>query len=167
MLDNRNNFLSNLHGFRLSPLHLPSVFSYSPSLPHFLFLSFSARTGYHQLWIQSTALFSLAPHMETLRTWPLQVRLTHIFSFSIIMFLRIAARDKQHCWVSFANSVLMLPTVLLEWILFSHKTLFVSHNLCVFFFTHLPHLDSTLLPLSSHLDFFYEFQQATNNKFKL
>lgn len=90
----------------LSLLHFSSVFSYPPlpsSLPHFLFFSPSVRTGYLQLWIQSTAPFSLAPHMETLRTWPLQVRLIGTCTFSILyatvnMFLKMAASDKQHSW---------------------------------------------------------------------
>lgn len=69
--------------------------------PATLSICLTVRTGYLQLWIQSTAPFSLAPHMETLRTWPLQVRLTRTCTFIIlctteIMFSRMAASDKQH-----------------------------------------------------------------------
>lgn len=61
----------------LSSVHLyyPSNLSLRPrSVFHPLSLCLPVKTGYPQPWIQSTVLFSLAPHTGTPRTWPLQVR---------------------------------------------------------------------------------------------
>lgn len=79
--DNRNHFLSDLHGSRLSP---PFFLSSLVPLSATFSVSFSVRTGYLQPWIQSIALFSPAPPMETLRTWPLQVRQTCTCTFIIL-----------------------------------------------------------------------------------